>query len=134
MLLSEAAVNLVQTQALVKGMTACTKVVVATVQLKDMVRQQAAHDVDPPLSEAASYIKNEMSKEGYRHLLAVGMFLHPHAAGGWPGQLLHMSVPCEQLHCSHATKQFWAQVFRTYCPPCYVTSSIVCCVACCLSG
>ncbi|KAL3133370.1 hypothetical protein ABBQ38_007241 [Trebouxia sp. C0009 RCD-2024] len=41
-------------------------------QLKDMVRQQAAHDVDPPLSEAASYIKNEMSKEGYRHLLAVG--------------------------------------------------------------
>lgn len=45
------------------------------VQLKDMVRQQAAHDVDPPLSEAASYIKNEMSKEGYRHLLAVGMVL-----------------------------------------------------------
>lgn len=44
------------------------------VQLKDMVRQRAAHDVDPPLSEAASYIKNEMSKEGYRHLLAVGMF------------------------------------------------------------
>lgn len=42
-------------------------------QLKDMVRQQAAHDVDPPLSEAASYIKNDMSKEGYRHLLAVGM-------------------------------------------------------------
>ena len=37
-----------------------------------MVRQQAAHDVDPPLSETASYIKNEMSKEGYRHLLAVG--------------------------------------------------------------
>ncbi len=42
------------------------------VQLKDMVTQQAAHDVDPPLSETASYIKNEMSKEGYRHLLAVG--------------------------------------------------------------
>lgn len=47
------------------------------VQLKDMVRQQAAHDVDPPLSETASYIKNEMSKEGYRHLLAVGMILQP---------------------------------------------------------
>lgn len=41
-------------------------------QLKEMVRQQAAHDVDPPLGETASYIKNEMSKEGYRHLLAVG--------------------------------------------------------------
>lgn len=37
-----------------------------------MVRQRAAHDVDPPLGETASYIKNEMSKEGYRHLLAVG--------------------------------------------------------------
>ena len=46
-----------------------------TVQLKDMVRQQAAHDVDPPLSETATYIKNEMSKEGYRHLLAVGTIL-----------------------------------------------------------
>lgn len=41
-------------------------------ELKEMVRQQAAHDVDPPLGETASYIKNEMSKEGYRHLLAVG--------------------------------------------------------------
>lgn len=40
-----------------------------------MVRQQAAYDVDPPLSETASYIKNEMSKEGYRHLLAVGMIV-----------------------------------------------------------
>ncbi len=45
-------------------------------QLKEMVRQQAAHDVDPPLSEAAAYIKNEMSKEGYRHLLAVGKSSH----------------------------------------------------------
>ena len=42
-----------------------------------MVRQQAAHDVDPPLSETASYIKNEMSKEGYCHLLAVGTILQP---------------------------------------------------------
>ena len=45
---------------------------VCPAQLKDMVRKQAAYDVDPPLSETASYIKNEMSKEGYRHLLAVG--------------------------------------------------------------
>lgn len=41
-------------------------------ELKEMVRQRAAHDVDPPLGDTASYIKNEMSKEGYRHLLAVG--------------------------------------------------------------
>lgn len=39
-----------------------------------MVRQQAAHDVDPPLGQTASYIKNEMTTEGYRHLLAVGGF------------------------------------------------------------
>ena len=39
-----------------------------------MVRQQAAHDVDPPLGQTASYIKNEMTSEGYRHLLAVGGF------------------------------------------------------------
>jgi len=37
-----------------------------------MVRRQAAHDVDPPLGQTASYIKNEMTTEGYRHLLAVG--------------------------------------------------------------
>ena len=49
---------------------------ISSVQLKEMVRKQAAHDVDPPLSEAASYIKNEMSKEGYRHLLAVGKASH----------------------------------------------------------
>lgn len=41
-------------------------------ELKETVRQQAAYDVDPPLGETASYIKNNMSKEGYRHLLAVG--------------------------------------------------------------
>lgn len=41
-------------------------------ELKDMVRKQAAHDVDPPLGETALYIKNEMTKEGYRHLLAAG--------------------------------------------------------------
>lgn len=44
-------------------------------QLKEMVRQRAAHDVDPPLGDTASYIKNEMSQEGYRHLLAVGKHL-----------------------------------------------------------
>ena len=44
----------------------------ACLQLKDMVRKQAAHDVDPPLGETALYIKNEMTKEGYRHLLAAG--------------------------------------------------------------
>ena len=47
-------------------------------QLKEMVRQKAAYDVDPPLGKTASYIKNEMSKEGYRHLLAVGK--HPSTA------------------------------------------------------
>ena len=54
-----------------------------------MVRQQAAHDVDPPLSETAAYIKNEMTTEGYRHLLAVGaLFLSPWACHASPSIVL----------------------------------------------
>ncbi len=44
-------------------------------QIKDALRKQAAYDVDPPLSEGLSYIQNEMGREGYRHLLAVGRLL-----------------------------------------------------------
>ncbi|GLC68792.1 hypothetical protein PLESTF_000737200 [Pleodorina starrii] len=41
-------------------------------QLIDEVRERAARDVDPPLGPVASYIREQMSFEGYRHLLAVG--------------------------------------------------------------
>ncbi|GIL58890.1 hypothetical protein Vafri_13704 [Volvox africanus] len=41
-------------------------------QMVETIRQWAARDVDPPLSPAAVYIRDEMSLEGYRHLLAVG--------------------------------------------------------------
>ncbi len=41
-------------------------------QIKEALRSQAAHDVTPPeLSPAARYIQDDMSREGYRHLLAV---------------------------------------------------------------
>ena len=42
-------------------------------QLRDALEQQSSHDVDPPLSPAAQYMQEEMSLEGYRHLLAVGV-------------------------------------------------------------
>lgn len=58
-----------------------------------MVRQQAAHDVDPPLSETASYIKNEMTKEGYRHLLAVGaLFFSPQACNAFHYKVVVMFI------------------------------------------
>ncbi|KAK9820462.1 hypothetical protein WJX72_010607 [[Myrmecia] bisecta] len=40
-------------------------------EIKEALRRQAAEDVDPPLSEGAAYMQNEMTREGYRHLLAV---------------------------------------------------------------
>lgn len=41
-------------------------------QIKERIRSQAAIDVDPPLSAAAQYMRQDMTREGYRHLLAVG--------------------------------------------------------------
>ena len=41
-------------------------------QIKERIRSQAAIDVDPPLSAAAQYMRQDMTCEGYRHLLAVG--------------------------------------------------------------
>ena len=41
-------------------------------QIKERIRSQAAVDVDPPLSAAAQYMRQDMTREGYRHLLAVG--------------------------------------------------------------
>ena len=41
-------------------------------QIKEALRSQAAHDVAPTeLSPAACYIQDDLSHEGYRHLLAV---------------------------------------------------------------
>ena len=42
-------------------------------QIKERIREQAKIDVDPPLSAAAQYMRQEMTREGYRHLLAVGV-------------------------------------------------------------
>ena len=41
-------------------------------QIKERIRSQAAVDVDPPLLAAAQYMRQDMTREGYRHLLAVG--------------------------------------------------------------
>lgn len=42
-------------------------------QIKERIREQAKIDVDPPLSAAAQYMRQDMTREGYRHLLAVGV-------------------------------------------------------------
>jgi len=45
-------------------------------QIKEALRSQAAHDVAPTeLSHAARYIQDDLSHEGYRHLLAVSALL-----------------------------------------------------------
>ena len=83
-------------------------------QLHDMVRQQAAHDVDPPLGQTASYIKNEMTTEGYRHLLAVGGFaVTPH----------HLVMPCCNYTLNHvyACTVCWNLV-RLYVIPPFMSS------------
>ena len=41
-------------------------------QVKDALRQGYEDDVDPPLSALAQYIKDELSNEGYKHMMAVG--------------------------------------------------------------
>lgn len=40
-------------------------------QVQERLRRLAEHDVNPPPSEAALYISNEMNLEGYKHLLAI---------------------------------------------------------------
>jgi hypothetical protein len=58
----------------------------------EQLRAWAARDVDPPLSPASSYICQEMSLQGYLHLLAVGgspggqVGRFPRAGGGGCGQ------------------------------------------------
>lgn len=41
-------------------------------QIKERLREAYKADVDPPLSDAARYMQQNMSLQGYRHLLAVG--------------------------------------------------------------
>ena len=40
--------------------------------MKDALREAAAYDVDPELSPAAQYMRNEMGLAGYKHLLSAG--------------------------------------------------------------
>ena len=56
----------------VHGVVALLTISALSAQIKEALRSQAAHDVAPPeLSPAARYIQDDMSREGYRHLLAV---------------------------------------------------------------
>ncbi len=75
-----------------------------------MVREQAAHDVDPPLGQTASYIKNEMTTEGYRHLLAVG---------GFATKTHHLVAPyCNYiLHHVYACAAHWKLIHLYVMPP-----------------
>ncbi|KAK9818876.1 hypothetical protein WJX74_006066 [Apatococcus lobatus] len=41
-------------------------------QVQDALRQAYDEDVDPPLSPMAQYIKDTLSNEGYKHMMAVG--------------------------------------------------------------
>ena len=45
------------------------------VQIKDTIRQLAAEDVDPPVSEPARYLRSDLTRNGYRHLLAISELL-----------------------------------------------------------
>jgi hypothetical protein len=42
--------------------------------VKQALIERSAYDVDPPLSEDAHYIREEMTEAGYRHLLAISSF------------------------------------------------------------
>lgn len=42
--------------------------------VKQALNDRANADLDPPLSAASRYIREEMSEAGYRHLLAIGSF------------------------------------------------------------
>jgi hypothetical protein len=44
------------------------------VDVKDALIKRAAEDLDPPLSSSSRYIREEMSIEGYCHLLAIASF------------------------------------------------------------
>ena len=44
----------------------------AGLQIKEALSRQMKHDVDPPVSATARYMREEMCLESYRHLLAVG--------------------------------------------------------------
>jgi hypothetical protein len=45
---------------------------VPTLQIKQRLQEGYKVDVDPPLSDGARYMREDMSLQGYRHLLAVG--------------------------------------------------------------
>ena len=42
-------------------------------QIKERLQEGYKVDVDPPLSDSARYMREDMSLQGYRHLLAVGV-------------------------------------------------------------
>jgi hypothetical protein len=42
--------------------------------VQQALSERSAYDLDPELSEDSLYIRNSMSEDGYRHLLAIGSF------------------------------------------------------------
>ena len=45
-------------------------------QVKDALQKGYEEDLDPPLGPLAQYIKEEVSDEGYKHMMAVGKSVH----------------------------------------------------------
>lgn len=60
-----------------------------SLQLCEAVRSRAAVDVAPPPGPAALFMRDEMSLEGYKHLLAVGEY-----CTAWEGCRTVLPVPC----------------------------------------
>ncbi len=48
------------------------QILLCLVQVKAALQQGYEDDVDPPLSKLAQYIKDELTHEGYKHMMAVG--------------------------------------------------------------
>lgn len=49
---------------------------IVPLQVKDALKQGYEEDLDPPLGPLAQYIKDEVSNEGYKHMMAVGESVH----------------------------------------------------------
>jgi hypothetical protein len=72
-------------------------------QIKERLQEGYKVDVDPPLSDSARYMREDMSLQGYRHLLAVGARHTSH--------ILQFFAPfatmlCVLMRCSSAVLSF----------------------------
>ena len=44
-------------------------------QVQQALRQGYEDDIDPPLSALAQYIRDDLTNDGYKHMMAVGVLL-----------------------------------------------------------